>query len=246
MTLPPAVRELIGQGRLTDLAAIRAFLCSAPPDESLAPDMASAKDQVLKRLTELPEPPPGMLASLCGVLDDPSAEPIGRIYTAQYISLLYPRYAALKRTDELRRAGECLHAALGARDPVLVGTALLQLGELCGAYAELDPDRIAAGALVILRDAESKPPALVSAMQVCAKLRVASSLPLARHWLASNRSFPERASALRLLGEVGERADLDAFLAQRGKRDPLAIARQAAARRIEERLPRPVPSSEAP
>lgn len=239
---PPAVCELIGQGRVTDLDAVLAFLRNAPPTLSL--DLA--KDQVLKRLTELPELPPGMLASLCGIVDDPNAEPLGRIYTAQYISLLYPRYAALHRGDELRRAGESLHRALGARDPVLVGTALLQLGELCGAHAELDPDRIAAAALAILGDAESKPPVLVSAMQVCAKLRVESALPLARNWLASNRSFPERASALRLLGEVGERSDMDALLTQSGRKDPLAAARHAAVRRIEQRLPRPALSSEAP
>lgn len=197
---------------------------------------ALAKDRLLTRLAAGNTNPPGLLCSLCGVMEDTEADPIARVYIAQYLSLLIPRASPKggEMPAEATEAVASLHRMATSPEPLLSATALLQLGELCRQDSRLDASRVKQIALACLNNPDAAPAPTISALQVCALLSVEEALPIAWARLAARRTAGEQTSAYRAIGALGGLADLERLKTLVNHSFP--DAREQAVRQLESRL----------
>ncbi len=239
--VPSAVRLLVGGERPEAAGAIYAFLREAAPPAWAGPGYDALKDRVLMRLAAMPDPFPGMATELAAVVGDREADPIGRVYAAQYLVPVYERFAAApgwRDSPEAAAVRATLYEAAADPDPRLQGTALLHLADAVESRAGFDRARIAGLALERLADEDA--PALVrsAALHVGAALGLADALPAARAQAARMQPVHVRLAAIHALGILGD-ADDTAPLRQwldhpRHREVHAAVA--AALRRIEARL----------
>ncbi|MDZ4199934.1 MAG: hypothetical protein U1E27_11710, partial [Kiritimatiellia bacterium] len=235
VSYPLAVRELLDKKQWAPIEPLAEFLRRTPSGEESGEDLSGVKDAVLMRISEGSVPRPGWLRALCEIIEDPAADPVGRVYCAQYVSLLYPVFARTPAvSEEAKRARATLREALNSPDDYLSGTALLQLATLVEHHPELDRARVETEALDMLRQQRRGAPARVAALQVCARLRVVEALPLIRSLLVTAENAAESASAFHALGILGEPGDID-LLRTLPNRPILPQARDAALRSLERR-----------
>lgn len=231
-----AVRSLIAGDRPASMEGIYVFLRDPAPERDAGPGYDALKDAALIGLMALDPPPPDLGTALCGIVLDSSAERVGRIYSAQYLSMLYPM--VVKGGDDKSAALilETLYKALDDPCPWLAGTALLQLGELCRNDPGVDRERVMKGILTLSRHDGTA--ARIAALQVAALLDEPHVLGAARDYAAACSPAPLRAAAINALGVLGDSSDLDnieRMLREPGSQ-PLAPALRAAARKLEERI----------
>jgi len=227
--LPEPVNRFIETGRPESLPAVLEFVRTAPSEEAVS------KDVLLKRLSELQPLPLAILSSLCDILDDPVAEKFGRMYSAQYLCLMSPRYAGPDQDTEQARLKESLYRAVTDPDGELAGTALLQLVELDRHGPGWEPERMAAAALSALRNPESGPSLRMAALQSCAQLRIEEAKEDAWRILDAKPRSAEGICAIGLLGEIGDRSDIEKLNEPRYSHRRLRAAKEASRQRIEER-----------
>lgn len=227
--LPEPVSRFIETGRPAALPLLLTYVRTAPAADAVQ------KDIVLKRLSELTPLPRGILSSLCDILDDPNAEKFGRMYSAQYLCLMSPRYAGPDQEAECARLKESLYQAMNAPDSELAGTALLQLVELNRLGPGWEPERLAAATLAALRNPESGSSLRMAALQSCAQLRVKEAREDAWRIIEAKPRFAEGICAIRLLGEIGDRSDIEKLNDPRYSHRRLRAAKESAQKRILER-----------
>jgi hypothetical protein len=219
----------------TTIEAIADYLRASPQGRNPSA-LASQKDRLLARLAADPVCAPGLLPALCGVMEDPEADQVARVYIAQYLSLLIPKARALNPGSEAEgeAALAALHRAAMAKDPVLAATALLQLGELHRQDPLLDASLVKRMTLDYLHNPATPPAPTVSALQVCALMGFDEALPYAWARLAAKRSAGEQASACWAIGTLGGPGDLERL--QADSRCSITAAKEKAVRQLEHRL----------
>jgi len=230
-----AARALVARERIGTYDGVYAFLREPAPDGFGGRGYDAMKDGVLIRLLALAEPPADLAAQLCAIVADAGAERVGRIYCAQYLGILYPRSVKAGDGVTSRLILATLRGALEDPCPWLAGTALLQLGELCRAHPEVDRVRVAEGALALASHEGAA--ARTSALQVGAALGDSRLLDAVREHISASSPPALRASAIRALGMLGDRTDLDTLRAMRDDpaNRPYLPALRAAIGNMEER-----------
>jgi len=232
----PAARAFIAGEQPMAVEAAYAFLRGPAPDGYGGASYDAMKDALLIRLLQI-EPQPGdLVASLCAIVSDPEAERVGRIYSAQYLSRLYPRAAKGRDGQRASLILSTLRGALHAPCPWLAGTALLQLGELCRDYPEVDQARVVQSAIALTGHEGAA--ARVAALQIAVSLHEPRLLDAARQAAAPESPGALQAAALHALGALGDTTDI--VLLHRMAREPdsqyPAVALGTAIRRLEARL----------
>jgi len=126
-----------------------------------------------------------------------------RNYCVQFLGRTYTGTPDAALRNEVR---DRLYALTDSADPETCGTALMALAALKG-NPEIDSARVAARAMTVAKDAEKTEGLRLSALQVAAGLGHASAAPMAREWLAKEKSANLRAIAIAVLGKCGTPAD---------------------------------------
>jgi hypothetical protein len=214
-----AIRELEKGQPLADAerAALTAFLRSAEVSDGL-PEMerAALKNDVAERFLRLPETRGGFARDLLDMQSDPAQSPTWRAYCVQFLGLAY---AGTRAPDLRKEVRERLYALADSPDPETCGAALIALAALKD-NPEIDAPRAASRALAAAKDASETDGLRLTALQAAADLGSAGAAPLARAWLAGEKSANLRAVAIAVLGKCGapsDRARIEPFL---GNPDP--------------------------
>jgi hypothetical protein len=201
-----AIRSLETETPLSDAerASLLAFLRRT--DRAKGTDemeLAALKNDVTEHLLKLPDMPGGFALDLLDMQADANQSATWRNYCVQFLGRTY------KTTpDAALRAAvrERLYLLAESPDPETCGTSLMSLASLNG-HPEIDSARVAARAMTVAKDAAKTEGLRLSALQVAAGLGHASAAPMAREWLAKEKSANLRAIAIAVLGKCGTPAD---------------------------------------
>ena len=201
-----AIRSLETEAPLSDeeRASLLAFLRRTDGTEGTDEmELAALKNDVTEHLIKLSGMPGGFAQDLLEMQADAKQSVTWRNYCVQFLGRTY------KATpDAALRAAvrERLYLLAESSDPETCGTSLMSLASLNG-HPEIDSARVAARAMAVAEDASKFEGVRFTALQVAADLGNVSAVPLAREWLAKERSANMRAVAIGVLGKRGGPAD---------------------------------------
>jgi hypothetical protein len=201
-----AIRALEKEAPLSDAerAALLAFLRRTEGvDGTDEMELAALKNDVTERLLSLPDMPGTFARDLLDMQADPAQSATWRNYCVQFLKRTYTATPDAALRKDVR---ERLCALADVPDPETCGTALMALASLNG-HPEIDSARMAARAMALAKDAAKTDGLRFTALQVAADLGHASAVPLAREWLAKERSANLKAVAIGVLGRHGVPSD---------------------------------------
>lgn len=201
-----AVRALDSGTPLSDgeRAALLAFLRRTDGAEGTEEmELAAVKNDVTEHLLRLPGMPGDLARDLLAMQADAAQSATWRDYCVQFLGRVYAATPDAGLREEVR---ERLYALADSADTETCGTALLALASLKG-NREIDSSRAASRALALARDASAGEGLRLTSLQIAAGLGRDEAVPLARAWLAKEKSANLRAVAIGVLGGRGTPAD---------------------------------------
>ncbi len=177
---------------------------------------------------------------LIDVYRDKEQDVVLRDYAVQHLFTWYEQVAAQEFTPPLIDAAQIqqiLTKALDETSSSIAGTALLAFDRLAQSHPEFDRERVGAAALNLLRNPASSELAQISAIQVCAELKLKEAVPAAMELAQTAASIPLRISAIGAIGNAGENQQLD-LLAKLAASDNAAVklAANSALNQLQARL----------
>jgi hypothetical protein len=237
-----AVRAITTNLTAVDFDALYSFLLGkSSADEEQNGQVL--KNQLMDRLCAL-NPPPMQLADLLAqIYHDRTQNEAIRDYAVQHLATFFEKMDAapevLRRTRsfEITEANTVLWEALAETDDSIAGTALLGLERLADSQPDIDAKQVAAAALTLAQDKNAGELSRITALQVCAKMKVHEALPLALEATQSTETVPLRISAIAALGALGtsdQMALLETFI--QGADERLKLPAQHALNQINQRL----------
>ena len=155
-------------------------------------------------------PPPGLLDLLTQMYHDPGQNVVLRDYAVQHVAAFYQQLeiatdvASQDKSAGLAAARKILWDALAETDSSIAGTALLGLTRLSRESPEaFDPRQIGGLAEQMAGPATSNELTRITAIQVCAQLKVQDALPVIQAAVQNGQTMTVRISAIGALGGLG-------------------------------------------
>lgn len=201
-----AIRSLEAETQLSDAerTSLLAFLRRTDGVEGTDEmELAALKNDVTEHLLKLPDMPGRFARDLLDMQADANQSATWRNYCVQFLGRTYKATPDVALRKEVR---ERLYVLTDAPSPETCGTALMALAALNG-HPEIDSGRVAGRAMAVAKDAVKIEGVRFTALQVSSDIGHASAVPLAREWLAKERSANMKAVAIGVLGRHGVPAD---------------------------------------
>jgi hypothetical protein len=202
------------------------------------------KNRLMDVLCALNPPPTGLLDLLAQICHDPDQNGVLRDYAVQHVTAFYQQLeiatevAPQDKSAGLAAARKILWDALAETGTSIAGTALLGLTRLSRESPEaFDPRQIGGVAEQMAGAATSGELTRITAIQVCAQLKVQDALPLIQAAVQNGQTMTVRISAIGALGSLGgaEQIPLLNHVLQ-GTEERLKLPAQHALNQIENRL----------
>lgn len=182
----------------------------APMSETDLDVEAAVRNTLLDQLRGQPVLAGHWHETLIELATSPGSHVVLRDYALQHMVDWYLDIRTEPAYDEARRAMvDVLWRALDDTSAAISGTALLSLSQLAAEDPTVPSERIGHAALALLSREGTPAGSRISALQVCARLRVPDALPFARLWAKSGDTLALRAGAISALGILGEPSDLE-------------------------------------
>lgn len=191
-----------------DCGALMAALL-APMTEADPSVEAAVRNTLLDQLRGQPVLAERWHETLVELATDPRFHVVLRDYALQHMVDWYQEVRPDPAYDGARRAMlDVLWRSMDETSAAISGTALLSLSQLAADDPNVGAERLGQAALELLSRDAMPEGSRISALQVCAQLRIPAALPYARQWAASGDTIALRAGAISALGFLGEPSDL--------------------------------------
>ena len=225
-----------------DVQALRAFLWFPFGDQSDLDSLSfhSLKNDILNALIDVRPLPEGLGEELLALYAEPGLHPTMRDYILQhlprYIGKRWPSGAPPPGDPDAEAVLNVLWEAAEDASASYAGTALNALHALYRSEALADADRLANAAVAVVLAPGANELAIISALQIAARLGLDAVLPRARQLAERSGVSTLRISAIAALGYLGETTDCERVQAILQDGDPsLHAAAEGARRRLASR-----------
>jgi len=175
--------------------------------------------------------PADLEGTLMEIFQDPQQDPVVRDYALQHLSTMYERATAKDTIKQL------LWDGLNEVETSIAGSALLALERWHGLGAGIEQSQLELAALQLARNQNASELSRITAIQVCAHLKLKEVLSTVVSLVQSKTSLPLQISAVAALGELGgadNRQILETLSLSAGAR--IQPAAQLALRRLNQHL----------
>lgn len=169
------------------------------------------KDRLMKAIEKKAVLDPGTIELFVALLNNRELDEVTRDYALQHLGAVLVRLQAnpacgrqLNDADENAGALEAMWRAAGDVEGAIAGTALLAVNRLSEYDPNVDRGRIRHEALRMLNNEQASPLSRATALQFCET----NDLALIRDIASSSEHYTERSAAIRLLGKLGNEAEV--------------------------------------